>query len=238
MAEVDRLDPHKLWVWFDTETSDLSVTSLTVLEFAYTITDRDLAQLTEIRSRLCGFAPVGSKTGVITPKHTCWDRDVNSDVQRLHKDSGLIADYRSALDHTIVPTMTVMDQFILDDLSLCGWDGKTKFVLAGSGIAAFDRPLLGCLGSRVLPQAHYRSADVSCALEVLGVSVPKTLEDFDATITNLTGGYRSEILEQIDFEDSSTPTHPHRAAGDVARSLTLARALRWQQAKWGTVDVP
>jgi oligoribonuclease (3'-5' exoribonuclease) len=226
VAEADRLDPNKLWLWLDFETSDLNVRDLTVLEFGWTVTDRDLTQLIPVRSRLCSFAAPNSETGEITPRDPSWDSVVHEAVYRMHMDSGLTKEYRLAPEWSIVGSMGVIDQFVMDDLFRAGWNGSDQVVFAGSGIAAFDRSLLKSFRSRLDHLAHYRSADVSVALEVLGFPVPKSPEQFDDLITQITFGTLVPDVAAMEFEDKDASSSPHRAGGDVARSLMLARVLR------------
>lgn len=224
MAEEDRLDPNKLMGWIDFETSALDVHKLTALEFGYTITSMDLKQRTPVRSRLCGFT--SGDNPLLTPRSEDWDHVAHEAVQRLHVDSGLTSEYRAASEWTIVRSMAVLDQMFIDDLFTAGWDGISQVILAGSGIAAFDRRILAQFSSRLVHLAHYRSADVSAACEVLGVKVPKTSRELDS----LLAAWGSPAEANIDFEVGQ-PMTLHRAACDVAGSLLIARALRNQMGK-------
>jgi oligoribonuclease (3'-5' exoribonuclease) len=219
VAEADRLAPNKLWGFLDFETSDLDVKTLSVLEFGWTITNSSLEQLTPVRSRLCGFCLAEEK--LLTPKTEDWDLLANSEVQRMHTASGLTEEYRDSSIWNIVHSMEVLDQLFIDDLFAVGWDGEAQIVLAGSGIAAFDRRILQAHSSKLLRLGHYRSADVSVALEVMGARVPKTFEEFDA----LLGAWGHPDDAHVEFEVERAHVL-HRAAADVAGSLLLARAIR------------
>jgi oligoribonuclease (3'-5' exoribonuclease) len=222
VAEADRLSPNKLWGWLDFETSGLDVRNLSVLEFGWTITNSSLEQLTPVRSRLCGFClDDPSNIMLLTPKSEDWDREVNSEVQRMHTDSGLTEEYRAASIWQIVHSMEILDQLFIDDLFAAGWDGEAQIILAGSGIAAFDRRILQAHSSKLLRLGHYRSADVSVALEVMGARVPKTFEEFDTIL----GAWGNPDEAHVDFEVDRAHVL-HRAAADVAGSLLLARAIR------------
>lgn len=218
MAEADRLDSGKRWLWIDFETSGLDIEDLTLLEFACTVTDSDLKQLVPVRSRLCAICAPNSDTGLMTPRNTDWDTLVDQVVVRMHIDSGLTREYRDAPDRSILRSIQVIDQLAVDMLFDTGWDGNSKVVLAGSGIAGFDRPLLTEFRSRIPNFSHYRSADVSIALEIAGVPVPKTEEALSDTLANLGASGLLPVIPLI------TPLH--RAANDITGSILLARALR------------
>lgn len=225
MSEEDRRSGNKRWVFLDLETTGLDPDRLTILEAAWTVTDSSLFQKTPIRSRFTEFS-ANSSYGTISPSSSSWTRNVSEFVIRMHADSGLTNDWLDCPRSRLVKSIAELDRLILDDLFLSGWDGESQFVLAGAGLAAFDRIILGVSKSQLLEYTHYRSADSSVACELLGLSVPKSLESTKSFIEGWLSSEDNFVLgEGITLPDWKS-SQTHRSAVDVSLSILIARSLR------------
>jgi oligoribonuclease (3'-5' exoribonuclease) len=228
MSEEDRLDPDKLVVWLDFETSGLDTDRDTVIEAGWTITNSSLTQKTPLRSRLCAFVPLPHPQfdpTPITPDSPEWYENVNEYVISMHARSGLAQEFDNTNHYRVLHSFDMLDRLILDDLFSVGWTGDDKIVLAGSGLAAFDRKILIAGRSRLQSVSHYRAMDVSVAYETVGIEVPKTLEQMQAVFAKwpaVSGVWRDD--DSWLLPDDLDPLH--RADTDVAASIMLARALR------------
>jgi oligoribonuclease (3'-5' exoribonuclease) len=224
MSEADRLDPAKLVVWLDFETSGLDTDCSTVIEAGWSITDTSLVQRTPLRSRLCGFVPIPGTARAVTPASPDW-MDVDGYVINMHENSGLAVEFENTSPHQVLGSFAQLDRLILDDLFSVGWNGEAKFVLAGSGLAAFDRRILIAGHSVLQDMAHYRAMDVSVAYETVGLAVPKTSAQMQAIFDawpGVAGVQRAD--DSWIFPAGLDPLH--RAGTDVAASIMLCRVLR------------
>ncbi len=250
----------EFYLFFDLETTGLDPHALTVLEAAWTFTGSDLRQRTPLRSRLCGIATddVPATVPVLSGGYAGWSREISHKVvQDMHRDSRLHRDWLDAPEFSILRTVEDLDRLLFDDLARSGWRKGDVVHLAGAGISHFDRPVLDALLSKFAvapsPVLHYRAADVSSAVTLLGIASPKTGEDLSslairvaerkshpfsvASFRELLTDESTSVLQRwgTDQEDTgqmnSANLVPHRAAPDVAFSLMLARILRacaWQ----------
>jgi oligoribonuclease (3'-5' exoribonuclease) len=225
MSEEDRLDPDKLVVWLDFETSGLDTDRDTIIEAGWTITNSSLTQKTPLRSRLCAFVPFSDIASVVTPDSPEWYENVNEYVIRMHANSGLTQAFNDTNHYRVLHSFDMLDRLILDDLFSVGWTGDDKIVLAGSGLAAFDRKILIAGRSRLQSVSHYRAMDVSVAYETVGIEVPKTLEQMQTVFARwpaVSGVWRDDDSWLLPGDLDPL----HRAGTDVAASIMLARALR------------
>lgn len=223
-------------LWADFETTGLKFRiEDSVLEVAWTVTDLQLNQLTEIRQRFVKWAPPS-----LVARHTPlpgtpgWE-DVNEVVHALHGTSGLTDEWTKA----IYSEPNDVGQTIADDLTEAHVSGDDKIHLAGAGVSHFDQELLGLHvpefarhddGGRL----HYRTFDVSVGAMVAGpgysvgtsglinlLAEPGVRRQRDS-VTVMRGECPAVASGNLDLY----AVREHRAADDVAVALAYARALR------------
>lgn len=231
------------YLWFDAETSDLNLADLTVFEAGWTVTDAQLQQLTPLRSALLNI-PTGPDLPTLH-----WPADLLPEVVAdMHEASGLRAEWEAA--STLVDSVEGLDALLQKDLASARCGEEDKLFLAGAGVGHYDHPLLGVLGSSIHPKLHYRSADVSSALQVFGLPAPKSPKQLERLWEAVEdpGGYAEDAMELLELAvDASTSrlttvipsgylegserldfgaVREHRAADDVAFALVVARCYR------------
>lgn len=239
------------YLWLDTETTGLNPDDLTVLEFGWTVTDASFRQLTPLRSRISALhtsaLPVVPEQ--IVSGNFGWSDPIKVDqvVRDMHNHSGLRAQWLSTPSFRLVKEISDFDRLLLDDLWSAGWQGKDPVYLAGAGISHFDRPVIDSLEALTIEGRdvlHYRAADVSSAIQILGVSAPKDEEALAELVSRtvaLTGADELDLLVlKVDPSTDSLAQYRgddvyavntnnlinHRAASDVAYALVVARCLR------------
>lgn len=233
------------FLYNDFETSGLNPADLTVFEGAWTVLDVDLRQLTPLRSRLM-TVPTGPSPAFV-PDPRGWNlAGIAPVVQDMHRRSGLRKDLMDAQERSILRTVEDFDRLVADDLLRAGWTPADRVFIAGSGVSHFDHPLLESMGSWLTGSAvlHYRTADVSSALTVLGVTPPKTTEELNQLALQAVSPERSSadirrlltdettrrLTTWVDGEVNTTLNLDniveHRAADDVAWAIMLSRVLR------------
>ena len=227
-------------LWADFETTGLDVNDLTALEVSWTVTNADLVQLTPLRSRFCAIAT--GRTGLIEPTtagpHFVWSNgaEVRQVVTSMHRMSGLMKEWLAAPEFARLRTPSDLERLVHDDLAAAGVVTTDKVYLAGAGVSHFDALLLKAMG--VLSLLHYRQADVSSAITLLGIDAPKNPEELEKLVADVVpGGSDPAHFWRLQTDHTTSglvgkelivPGHlvEHRAAPDVAFSLVLARVLR------------
>lgn len=244
-------------LWLDFETTGLDPADVTVLEVGWTVTDANLQQLTPLRSRITAL-PTGGTAVVPTNATTRgggygWAHglQVEQVVRDMHKESKLYYDWLATPPFRVIDEVGDFDRLLLDDLWSAGWKGKDSVFLAGAGVSHYDRLVIDQLGALRLdekPVLHYRAADISAAIQVMGVPAPKdagALVELAGRCARLPGSEWTEsALLKLDVDASCaalvSPNVPgdewsllnpkslvdHRAASDVAYALVVARCLR------------
>lgn len=175
-----------------------------------------------------------------------WSERLPQVVAEMHRKSGLRAEWLDAAAAGILTEPLELDAELLADLAQVRFDpDKDSVAIAGAGVGHFDFPLLRNLKLSVAERLHYRPADVSSAISVLGIKPPKTSEALLQLIARVSDLPEiDEMLAELDVDDSVTDFRvvrrpeggayadpmtftEHRAASDVAFSLILARCMRY-----------
>lgn len=175
-----------------------------------------------------------------------WSEPIDQFVADMHEKSGLRHEWLSTDVQDILTEAVDLDAELLADLAQVRFNPDEDTVaIAGAGVGHFDLPLLRNLQLSVVRSLHYRPADVSSAISVLGLKPIKTNDALFQLVRRVAGlPEEGEQLLALDVDDSVTDlqvlksmTGPdsavihsftdHRAASDVAFSLILARCLRY-----------
>lgn len=182
--------------WIDCETSGLPVgndwSGVSVLEVALIVTDLNLTPLV-------GFTEVVA----MTVKAAAEIR-ANPEVRQMHVDSGLLKDSVTAAKSAAPQSVEMVESEMVKILSEIA--GPGEFIIAGSGVAAFDHPLIKGLMPEVAPFLAYYSLDIGIVRRAA-----KILSGRDLVYPN-TSSYGT--------------TKVHRALADIKAHLTEARSFQ------------
>lgn len=173
-------------LWVDLETTGLDLVDDEILEACFILTDSDLNTQWQAHTT---FQP--SKKG--------WDRLTSNEfVRNMHADNGLIGDLVKKWGRPVGPSFMEFENSLLNKLNpLVG----STIHLAGSGVAAFDRPLINRDFPRVAKMLHYAPIDVGVLKRCWQMWIGSDITDDNAAKT-------------------------HRAMSDVEGHLREARAFR------------
>lgn len=172
-----------------------------------------------------------------------WSSDIDPYVADMHQKSGLRVEWLDTPVSEILTEPVELDAELLADLAQIRFNPDEDTVaIAGAGVGHFDLPLLRNLRLSVAERLHYRPADVSSAISVLGIRPPKTNEALLQLLSRVTDLPEVEDqLAEVLVDESVTDFRvhdprggqpvilsftEHRAASDVAFSLITARCLR------------
>lgn len=177
---------HYLWV--DVETTGLDPTRDPIIEIACILTD---VNLTENIHHLS--TPINAGPGLIKQR-----LEANPFVEEMHTKNGLL----SCLHTTdgMWPTVDEAEHFIIEMLQDMLLE-PGKVMLAGSGVAHFDKRVLEIQMPRLTKWFHYRPMDI--------------------------GNIRSFVKYTVQRPDLLPPEKEssHRAFDDILQALTEARVL-------------
>lgn len=188
--------------WIDIETTSLpdedisrqviDFSNVHVLEFAIIITDFDLAPLS-------GYQEVLK----MTPDAAAVIRE-NEVVKKMHTVNGLLKEsVQAPAEHTL---SYVEDQVVKLIKETTSFD-KGEFMIAGSGVAAFDHPLIKVKMPRLAKYFAYYPFDIGVERRVSNVLARKSI------INPVKASYEDGVKV-------------HRAMDDVQNHLTEAERYR------------
>lgn len=236
----------EFFLFLDFETTGLDFDNLTVLETAWTVTDSQLQQRSPLRSRLTALSTSYEAPNV--PLRSGgdwgWTREIPRVVRDMHTLSGLKSEWLAAHELSILRRIADLDRLIVDDLLRSGVGKDDTVYIAGAGVSHFDRRVLDHLGSGLVvgdgALLHYRAADVSSAITLLGVEPLQKPRDLDAFVLRCTA--QIPVIRALVTDESTASLTDwdgetvgqvnqaklvaHRAASDVAMALVQARVLR------------
>lgn len=137
--------------WLDLETTGLDLDEALVLEVAVVVTTPDLDRVLDTLHAVVGW-----------PRHDveramAYEDDPEA-VHAMHTRNGLLADV--ARVHNADDRVHSYEHRVLDAMRDIA-EAHPGALLAGSGVARFDRPLLALQAPTVLAPLHYRELDVS-----------------------------------------------------------------------------
>lgn len=186
-------------LWLDFETTGLEVESCGVLEVAATLTRADDPSFTPVWAVRSLTVPFTDLPPRLTHRDT--ERvaaEMSYGASKMHMESGLWGDWRdAALDRRVATVAEVMTE-VYEQMRVLSDGRDTLAALAGSGVAAFDRPIL----DRLVPWFSSSSL-VYWSLDM--------------------GPVRR--LARLSGHPLPGPVEPaHRAGDDVAAALEMARA--------------
>lgn len=188
---------HYLWV--DLETTGLDKGRDPIIEIACILTD---VNLTENIRHLS--TPLNAGPGLIKQR-----LEANPFVRDMHTKNGLL----SCLEDGMWPTVEEAEHFIITMLDECGVK-KGQVMLAGSGVAHFDKGVLEIQMPRLSSWFHYRPMDI--------------------------GNIRSFVKYTMQRPDLLPPEKEsnHRAFDDILTALQEARMLaeRFSELKITALD--
>lgn len=228
-----------LFLFLDFETTSLDPMTTTVLEIGWTVTGPDLVQRTPLRSRFAALTAASMRPAVVPGDRTGW-AEVAQVVRDMHRESGLVDEWRSAPELSRLTQVADLSRVLVDDLLAAGWVGGKRDIvyLAGAGVSHYDQAVIGALGAlrkpSLEPILHYRTADSSVAATLLGVEMPKTPYELGTLVDKYAAPGVLDLdtdgtTRRLAFPDGTinvAELRNHRAADDVAFSLVFARCLR------------
>ena len=137
-------------LWVDLETTGLDTSKDEIIEVAAILTDENLIEIDRYRN-------------TITPSSHGWGRIWGSEfLVKMHTENGLLDELKAQGGHHLAHqwTQTAVEHALVDLLGECGTAEGDVVHLGGSGVAAFDYPLIKRLMPALAKRLHYASIDV------------------------------------------------------------------------------
>ena len=184
-------DVVTLLVWADLETTGLQADA-EIVEIAVVITDTSLEPLWEFHD-------------VRTPSQRGMDQLMGNDVVRImHERTGLLQRLQKMAAFPETPSLVWVQEMLIAGMGIALTKAQcdtAQFMLAGSGVASFDRRLLARDFPEFEQMLHYSAVDMGIVRRAV------------------------QFLTDTRIPDVDNP-HPHMAISDVWAAIKTAKAFR------------
>ena len=184
-------DVVTLLVWADLETTGLQADA-EIVEIAVVITDTSLEPLWEFHE-------------VRTPSQRGMDQLMGNDVVRtMHERTGLLQRLQTMAASPETPSLVWVQEMLIAGMGIAltkAHCDTAQFMLAGSGVASFDRRLLARDFPEFEQMLHYSAVDMGIVRRAVQFLTDKRIPDVDNP-------------------------HPHMAISDVWAAIKTAKAFR------------